>query len=436
MVSRNKTGHLFCCVALFSRGLLRFLYRCVLFRLLGRKRAGLLLDFVVSFLVRSPEKKSGLLILRFDVIGDFIMWLGQSQEYRSLFPGRQIVLLGHKRWATFAEIFPFWDSVWVFDPKEFVNDPLYRLGIMARIRRAGFKTVVQPTHVRFFFADAIIKTSGAHTRIGSVGDSTHLRPIQRKANSWYTQLIPAAQVPLTMLHREAEFTRGLGKSKCGPHLLAIGRYLKPACISDKLPDHYYVLFPGSGANYKRWPIQNFLELAIRIHDFAGLTGVICGGVEEGGLGGYLTRNSEFALIDVSGQTSLNDLSVIIERSMFIVCNDTCAIHIAAAVRTPGVCILGGAEYGRCLPYMAEEDDLCFSPKVCVHKMVCFGCGWKRPCVPRVKGRNNIVVPCIAGVTVNQVFETVKCAAGKIPGLRNTLRDSTEIRKLRIEREQL
>ena len=408
MVSKTKrTSGIRYHLGLLFTHLLVFVYRVILFRLTGRKHAGLFLDFIVSIIIKSPEKKCGLLILRFDVIGDFVLWLDQAKEYRHLFQGQRIVLLGHYRWAKFASIFPYWDEVWEFDPNEFRNNPVYRIRVITKVRRAGFKIVVQPTYVRFFYGDAIVKASRADVRIGSVGDPAHLRPIQKKTNRWYTKLVPAVEHPLMELCREAEFIRGLGKLDFKAQIPDIRKYFKPVDFEKKLPEYYYVLFPGAGPKYKRWPIEKFSELAVRIYKFTGLKGAICGGIEGKELTRDLIHTCRAELIDLQGQTSLSDLCVVIKKARFIVSNDSCAIHIAAAVKTQGICILGGGEYGRCLPYKVEQGDTHFAPEICVYEMDCFGCHWKRPCIPKVKGRNDMVVPCISNITVEQVFGKVK-----------------------------
>jgi len=83
-------------------------------------------------------------------------------------------------------------------------------------------------------------------------------------------------------------------------------------------------------------------------------------------------------------------------------NDTSAVHIAAAVGTPSVCILGGGHYGRFLPY-ATETDKQVSPIPVTHQMDCFNCNWQ--CTqPHRKGD---AAPCISNIQVNQVFEAIE-----------------------------
>lgn len=396
--------------------LVLFLYRGILFNLVGRKTSGLLLDNIVSFFVRTPHNKS-VLILRFDVIGDFILWLDQAKAYREIFPNQRIILFGHKRWSDFAKTFPYWDEVWKFDPGKFVNDPSFRISTISKVRRAGFETVIQPTHIRFFYADAIVRASGAKERIGSEGDSRHLRQIQQKrCSKWYTKLIPATNDRLMMLCREAEFTRGLGKHKSKAQVPKIAEYFGPISLIKQLPKKYYLLFVGSGAKYKRWPIDKFSKIASLIHSNFQLKGVICGTKGERKLAEICIHTSDADLSDFTGKTSLKELCSIIKYAQFVISNDSCAVHIAAAVGTRSVCILGCSEFGRCLPYSVEQGNQDFFPEVCFCKMDCFGCAWdkrKRICISE-KNKTNSVLACINNVDVNQVFNRIKDILDKIP----------------------
>ena len=100
---------------------------------------------------------------------------------------------------------------------------------------------------------------------------------------------------------------------------------------------------------------------------------------------------------------------IIKYAQFIVSNDSCAVHISAAVKTPSACIIGSYEYGRILPYHVEDDCIEFFPEACIHKMDCFGCAWQGRRWECMVGndKRQFVLPCIEGIQVSQVFEKVK-----------------------------
>ena len=96
----------------------------------------------------------------------------------------------------------------------------------------------------------------------------------------------------------------------------------------------------------------------------------------------------------------------VSDAKFLIGNETSAIHIAAAVRTPSVCILGGGHFGRFIPYKLEKEPDGPLPIPVYYKMTCFNCNWN--CIyPIKKGEPT---PCIKDITVDHVWKKVK----KIP----------------------
>jgi ADP-heptose:LPS heptosyltransferase len=376
-------------------------------------------SLAITFLFRivfffSPPKhvdggKKRVLFLKFDGIGDFILWLDTAKELRKIFPAErfELVLLGTRAWTSFAEKLPYFDEVWSLDRPRFLFNPVYRLKILIKIRRFGFDTVVLPSYSReFLFGDFIVRFSGAKERIGSEGDCSNIMPfLKRISDRWYTRLVPAGKEPLMELERNAEFLRGMGMPgfRSGvPSLTAFGR------PSVDIPHSgYYVLFPGAGMPIKQWPAENFVALADRIHRATGWTGLVCGGPGEENLGEALVKGSGVPLETRIGRTSLEDLISIVAGARLMVGNDTSAIHIAAAVSTPSVCILGGGHHGRFMPYKTETETISPLPVPVVYKMDCFQCRWT--CVYHLK--EDEPAPCIRNIAVDAVWEKV----GKILG---------------------
>jgi ADP-heptose:LPS heptosyltransferase len=130
--------------------------------------------------------------------------------------------------------------------------------------------------------------------------------------------------------------------------------------------------------------------------------VVCGTREERNLCSRVIGEAGKEAFNLAGETSLTELVEIIRRAAFLVGNESAAIHIAAAVGTPSVCILGGGHYGRFMPYGVETGDRC-SPIPVIHRMDCFNCDWQ--CTqPHQKGE---AVPCITGITVDQVLKAME-----------------------------
>lgn len=367
------------------------------------------LDYSIVLSYHSQEAENKILIIRLDAIGDFILWLDSAQHFKKIYPDKKIILLGNKVWIDLAKKLPYWDEVWPLDRQKFNRNPLYRLDFLRKVRKAGFGVVIQPTYSReFLYGDAIVRISGAREKVGSIGDCSNIRPLEKKiSDHFYARLIPATPYPLMELKRNAEFMCGLGMSmEAGlPDLsLAIKGVNNPLDISD-----YYVLFPGASWSGRQWQITRFAALADKIYRQSGLTAVVCGSPAEQGLAEALVSHINVPAMNMTGKTNLVNLVVIIKDALFLVGNETSAIHFAAAISRPSFCLLGGGHYGRFMPYDIESKTEKPLPVPIIHKMDCFGCNWR--CRYFIK--DGEPVPCIEKISVDEVFAILQAAISKL-----------------------
>ena len=363
-----------------------------------------LIDVLLLFNKRGSKNTKSVLIIRLDAIGDFILWLDSAQHFRKIYPNKKIVLLGNQAWTDLAKKLPYWDDVWPLDRFKFYRNPLYRFHLLRKVRKTSFDVVIQTTYSReFLYGEAIVRISGAREKIGSIGDCSNIRAIEKKiSDRFYTQLIPANPKPFMELKRNAEFMCGLGISmKAGlPDLsLAIKGVDNPL---DNV-NGYYILFPGAGWSGRQWPITRFAALSDKIYRRCGLAAVFCGSPDEQGLAESLISQIDVPSIHMTGTTNLDELAVIIKGASFLVGNETSAIHFAAAVSTPSCCILGGGHYGRFMPYDIDSKTEKPLPVPIIHKMDCFGCNWR--C--RYFVEDGKPVPCIEKISVEEVFAALQ-----------------------------
>ena len=376
-----------------------------------RKTLNLLIRGVLyladSFLLLTKHESKmprSVLIIRMDAIGDFILWLDSAQHFKKIYPDKKIILLGNHSWTNLAKKLPFWDEVWEMDRLKFIRNPAYRFLLLRKVRKTGFEVVIQSVYSReFLYGDAIVRISGAQEKIGSAGNCSNIHAIEKKiGDRFYTRLIPTIPQPIMELKRNAEFMCGLGINiKAGlPDLM-------PVLKGVENPLHhvsgYYVLFPGAGRRIKQWPVARFAALSDKIYRQCPLTAVVCGSPDEHDLAESLIPRHETPLINMTGKTDLIELVAIIQGASFLVGNDTSAIHLAAAVSTPALCILGGGHYGRFMPYDVEPEDKRPLPIPVIHKMDCFECNFR--C--RYPYPKNGPVPCIQKISVDDVLATLQ-----------------------------
>ena len=365
-----------------------------------------LFDSLVLWKTPSPQKNQleVVLLIRQDAIGDFVMWLDTAKEYRELYPSEnyRIVLVGNAVWFDLAKGLPYWDEVLPINVKKFKTFSSYRRNTLRKVNSFGAQIAVQPTFSReFYHGDSLVRASNAFHKVSSVGDMSNRNWLKKTlSDRWHTELIPASQEPISELERNTEFfsaIRGTSHTQCYP-VLGINK----ACSPLYQEKQFFVLVPTASLNLKMWSTDNFAELAEKIFQKTSWQGIICGTEEEFIIGDRIRHQCSAPLKNMSGQTSLPELSQLLCQSQLIISNDTGTAHISSAVGTPTVCILGGGHFGRFAPYPDLPGQTNYFNTV-YHKMACYGCNWE--CVYHLK--KDEPAPCVSNISVDVVWQEVE-----------------------------
>lgn len=351
----------------------------------------------------TDKARRSILMIRLDAIGDFIVWLDAAEGLREYYADAEITLVGNELWTPLAERLPYFDRVLPVQPRRFRHHLRYRRSVLQRLTTTYYQDALHLVHRRsgsFSDADAIIRAVSADRKVVSTGDAT-TGWRERWSRRWYTDVLPVDENAME-LRRNAEFVTELGHRsfQCGLPTLPLSHL--PSV--DNLPDAYYVLFPGAGADYRRWPCERFAEIANRIEQQTGWTGLVCGGPGEEALGTRICEAADARLQNWVGKTSIPELASVLAHARLLVGNETSAVHIATAVATPSVCILGGGHYGRFLPYDVDHASSGRPvPRPVIHDMPCFGCDWN--CHFEVQEGDQ--TPCVDRITTDAVWQCVE-----------------------------
>ncbi len=107
------------------------------------------------------------------------------------------------------------------------------------------------------------------------------------------------------------------------------------------PRPWIMVGPGSRWQTKRWPTAHFAALASRTRKQFGGTIVLIGGGEEVPLAQqvetFLTNQDQRSqCLNLTGKTTLPQLSAVLSRADLMLANDTGPLHLAAALGRPVV----------------------------------------------------------------------------------------------------
>jgi len=355
--------------------------------------------WLIDYLPKKSAGNESMLLVRLDLIGDFIIWLDAAKEFKNLYPNKRIVLYANSTWAALAAKLLYWDEVIAVDVPRLREDHVYRLGVLTQTHCRGFGIAIQPTYSREYVGDLVIRATGAVQRIAHLGDTNNITLDNKvTADAWYTRLIPKAPGPEIELTINAALIRVLGKSSFESNVPVLPVLTElPALLKIKAP--YCVLVPGASWAPKTWPIESFAQLAHKIRAQHGLQIVLCGTPNEQPICRQLALICGGDILDLSGQTTLIQLVEVIRQATLVVTNDSSAVHIAAATATQAICILGGGHYGRFLPYQLETSSAYRNvPIVLNEHMDCYGCRWRcKYLVAPIE-----LVPCVANVSLERV----------------------------------
>ena len=255
-----------------------------------------------------------ILVIRLSALGDFVLSFGPFAAIRDHHPDADITLLTTAPFAALAKASPWFDHVLIDSRPAWWNLlGLARLGRQLHGYDFVYDLQTSGRSSRYFRLAARPPWSGisagcSHPQRGDARE--HMHTIERQRD----------QLRLAGVE---EFPK--------PDLSFLTETSTP-----ELPERFALLVPGAAPQRpaKRWPVQNFAELAVALAG-RGLTPVVIGAAAEAGLAETI-RAACPQTIDLVGKTSLAQIFAVAARATLAVGNDTGPMHIAAAVGCPSV----------------------------------------------------------------------------------------------------
>lgn len=263
-----------------------------------------------------------ILVIRLGALGDFVQSFAPFAAIRAHHPDAEITLLTTAPFAGLAALCPWFDRVEIDRRPAWWNVP----GLLhLRRQLAGFDFVYD------------LQTSGRSSRYFRLAGRPPWSGIARGCS--HPQSDPAREVMHTR-ERQADQLRLAGIAAVPPADLSFltGRPV------DKPVHSYALLVPGAAPHRpaKRWPAENFAEVAAFLHG-KGVSPTVIGGKTDQELARIILDRCPQA-IDLTGRTTLPDLFALAAGAVLALGNDTGPMHIAAA---------SGC---RCIVLFSQESD--------------------------------------------------------------------------------
>jgi len=283
---------------------------------------------------RGVEK---ILVIKLSALGDFILALAAMKKIREAHKKAHITLLTTPPFEGFAKGCPYFNAVWTDGRPETFGQ---WTALRKKLRAAGFDRVYD------------LQTSAHSNRIFhlmrpnppawsgiALGCSLPHRNAFR--DSMHTLERQADQLMYAGIWPDAPTAPGTAP---GPDISWIWKSQpneRPVAGGVK-PRPYVMFVPGGSAHRpeKRWPVENYAELA-RILYSRGYDIVIIGGVQETPLAHAIQRVAPRAR-DLTGRTDFAKIAALAAKAALAIGNDTGPLHVVAAAGAPTVVLFSKA----------------------------------------------------------------------------------------------
>ncbi|MBU3668627.1 MAG: glycosyltransferase family 9 protein [Candidatus Taylorbacteria bacterium] len=368
-----------------------------------------IMDTYISFecmfvaLFQKPKtNRRKVLLLRKDVIGDFILFIPTIKHFRRFYKDAELYLVVNTVALDLQSQFPEVDHVIPYDGKQFRSNFFYRRKFFHNLAKEGFDIVVHAVYSREYICDRMVRVTGAKERIAFCAEGGKMT-----TDAQYTRLIDTPK-ELNEPDRNMYFLSAVIGEETNIQFptLDISKFdcknaktlLESLHIEEK---KYIVLLPGAGAPYRTWQLEKFAEVADHIASTHNLKILISGSHGDLNLCNKiyeLMSKKDMAFV-IAGQLDIPNFAHILHSSLFYFGSETGPLHLATAIQTPVVCILGAGHRDRFFPY----GDARINRYVADDAAPCRGDGWK--CSQNL--RPGEIAPCIRNITTDAAKREIK-----------------------------
>ncbi len=337
---------------------------------------------------REVACRKKILIFKLGAMGDLILGTPSFRMLRRRFPDASISLVVDKTLVPLISGCPYINEIIPVHRKKLPR-PSYFLKLATRLRRDGYDISVDFQNNKWTHLLAVM--AGIPDRYGFRRGRLGFLVNHHDKN------FSVAEAPVK--HQFRILSR-LGVSELDEKLELWPNEESEKQVAELFSQHeaggegpWIGFVPDASPNWatKRWPGENFMELArhlVRKHPACRI--VLLGREDMAGLPEW---NLNGSVLNLTGKTSLSELVAVIRRLDVLVTGDTAPLHIAAAVQTPFVTLFGPTDPDRHVP-PGEGRVLVARGVAC------------RPCY-QGECREKDHLACLKKISVDEVYRSIR-----------------------------
>lgn len=335
-----------------------------------------------------------ILVMRFSSLGDIVLLSFVFEKIKKQSSQNKIYFLTHERFAHVLEGNPYIDKI-LFLPNNIRKNRKKQKDFLYNLKKYKFKTIYDfhnSFRSRWFRKKLRLKQTAVFI-------------LQKYYFSRFLLTRLHIKKKITWLHQREKYNQVLQQSGLSNKLLPSSLY--PSAqdqkeLSKKIPSSWrfqkaIAIAAGSAWALKKWPLYFFIDL-VRMFTATGFRIILLGAANEKEAEQIEKKVNSPLLLNLSGKLTVLQTALVLKKCRIAIGNDSAIIHIAEAMSTPAIAIMG--------PTSQELGFSPFLPESMVAEDFYYPC---RPCTTTGKGKcrhNNGEAACLQKVFPVKIYQMV------------------------------
>jgi len=268
-----------------------------------------------------------ILAVRNDRFGEFLLNIPAFRALKKMYPKAQLTVVLSQTVKELVKFIPSIDEAIVWEHKKHTTKEIIRFSKKLRKQKFGLCVILNPTkefHIISFLSKIPIRI-GYSRKCGfllthTIKDKKHLG-IKHEIE-YNLELARLADKPFQPADKSLQIE--INKDFQEETLSKFNLDNKKTAIA---------IHPWTSDEVKQWSLRNFKELALKLSDELGRKIIIVGGKEEQLKSKALFAHDSRQIINLTGQTSLLELSAVLKGCALLISGDSGPVHLACAAGT-------------------------------------------------------------------------------------------------------
>ncbi|MEW6075314.1 MAG: glycosyltransferase family 9 protein [Candidatus Omnitrophota bacterium] len=277
-----------------------------------------------------PKQVKNILLVRNDRFGEFLLNIPAFRALKETFPHSTITAVIDPYVKELARGIEYIDAV--IEWKKQKHAFMHKIKLIRLLRKKKIEIAVMLNPSKEFNLIAFL--AGIRIRVGYDRKWSFLLTHKIKDEKYLAQK-HEVEYNLDLVRLVGAETRNRALTLMTNEDLT-RKLFKGSDLRDK--ETLVALHPFTSDPFKQWPYERFRALAIRIAQQCKVKVVIVGGIEHFQYSLELFRDAPEEVINLTGRTTLEQLSVLLTKCLVLITGDSGPMHLACAVNTPVIAL--------------------------------------------------------------------------------------------------